>query len=69
MSTVCLFRKDKKVVKPSFTFLAKKRAPYSYVKHAEAPPVGLYNKKFSYIDRGSSVTHIDARLGDSVDKR
>ena len=28
--------------RPSFTFLSKKRAPYTYVKTNDAPPVALY---------------------------
>ena len=56
-------------LKPSFTFLAKKRAPYSYIKPAEAPPVALYTPNYEALDREETQTHIDARLGNSVDIR
>lgn len=55
--------------KPSFTFLSKKRAPYSYVKPHEAPDCAKYRPKYEAVDRTKAMTHIDARLGDSVDIR
>mgnify|MGYP007004935233 CR=1 FL=1 len=55
--------------KPSFTFLSKKRVPYTYVKPDEAPPVALYQPKFNAVDRELHKTHLDARLGDTVDIR
>ena len=36
--------------KPSSTFLSKSRAPYSYVKPDEAPPVALYRPSYAAVD-------------------
>ena len=55
--------------KQSFTFLSKKRAPYSYVKPDEAPPVALYQPKYDALDPELHRTHLDARLGNQVDIR
>ena len=55
--------------KPSSTFLSKSRAPYSYVKPDEAPPVALYRPSYAAVDQDVTQTHIDARLGDKVEIR
>ena len=47
----------------------KKRAPYSFVKIMDGPIVANYLPKFSHLDPNVTMTHVDARLGDAVDKR
>ena len=43
-------KKKTQDVKPSFTFLAKERVPYSYMVDHEAPPVGAYKPKYGKLD-------------------
>lgn len=33
------------------TFLSKKRTPYSYITHNEAPPIGIYSPKYGSVDK------------------
>ena len=51
--------KKKQDVKPSFTFLAKERVPYSYMVDHEAPPVGAYKPKYGKLD--ADQMHVDIR--------
>lgn len=49
--------------------MAKKRAPYSYIKQSEAPPIGLYRPKFKGVEPYSTRTNFDTRICKTVDKR
>ena len=44
--------------KPSFTFLAKERVPYSYLVDHEAPPLGLYRPKYDKLDADQKYVNI-----------
>lgn len=53
----------------SFTFLSKKRAPYSYVRDSDAPPVALYKPKFKATDVDVFAVDLSQKFGDPVEKR
>lgn len=49
--------------------MAKKRAPYSYIKQSEAPPVALYRPKFKGVEPDTTRTNFEAGICKNVDKR
>lgn len=61
---------SKKNLMPSSTFLATKRAPYTYITELDGAPVALYRPSYAQVDRDLTQTHLEEPLDRSnLDKR